>query len=168
MSSSLSRQQLPKFFRQLRSPERLFQYLAAEPLSQPARLGVTGYEQPWRPGNELLSTRCKRGSIQIWHRQIDDQQIELSVPFEEGKGILSARSLDGIMSKCAQHDRCDRADSAIVVDHQYARGWPGVPFVLLAGLVVDPQSTRRAREINAENGSSADLAVVPPDCLTNP
>jgi hypothetical protein len=31
--------------------------------------------------------------------------------------------------------------------------------VLLAGLVVDPQSTRRAREINAENGSSADLAV---------
>jgi len=64
--------------------------------------------------------------VHVVHRQIDDQQVELPILFQKVERVLAAGGLDHIVAQCTYHDRCDGADSAIVVHHEDARGRPGV------------------------------------------
>src|SRR6516162_2345281 len=123
-------QDVPQFFCKFGLPERLFQYVAFGHFADPAPLGVTGHEQRWHARDEPPSLGCKLSTVHVGHRQIDDQEIEPSVPLQKVKRSLAASRLDHLMAECSYQRRGNSADSAVVVDHENAREWPGVALAL--------------------------------------
>ena len=96
-----------------------------------------------RPGSIL--GLAKLVAVHVWHCQIYDQQVELGVPFQKVKRVLTASRLDCIMTKCSKQGPCDGADGAIVIDHQNSRGRTGILLALATWSFGDVQLTRGAR-----------------------
>ncbi len=78
---------------------------------------------------------------------------------QEGKSILPARRLAGLVTQCPQQGCGDAADVIVIVDHQDAGGRPAFGLGPRAIFINRIERRLSSRQIKPDGGSPADVAV---------
>jgi len=76
--------------------------------------------------------------VHVGHRQIDDQKVEPLVSLQKVKRSLSTSCLYHFVAKYPHERSNNTADSAVVVDHENARGRAGVITALVDNILGAP------------------------------